>query len=175
MQNTSAVICPLLGLARYYPLSEDFVVKGGGGGEHNKYCRIIMVYISWFIDAWLIPLSLSTWGLHQRLELNSQCVRACVTTVRLEIHTNLYVEFQVLIHGKYMFENVLWDPGDDSHSLGIMKIPLREERDLIRTCEWRAGIKCRPWDELSGENSKRKESREAFDLKRNRVVSQREL
>lgn len=35
--------------------------------------------------------------------------------------------------------------------------------------------KCRPWDELSRENSKIKESREAFDLKRNRVVSQREL
>lgn len=40
------------------------------GEKHNKYCRIIMVYISWFIDAWQIPLSQTMWGLHQRPELN---------------------------------------------------------------------------------------------------------
>lgn len=52
----------------------------------------------------------------------------------LEILTNLYVEFEVFIHGKYMFEYVLRDPGDDSHSFGIVEAPLPEERDEQRAC-----------------------------------------
>lgn len=52
----------------------------------------------------------------------------------LEILTNLYVEFKVFIHGKYMFKYVLGDPGDDSHSFRIMEAPLPEEKDELRAC-----------------------------------------
>lgn len=41
------------------------------------------------------------------------------------LYTNLYMEFKVLVHGEYMFKNVLSDAGYDSHSLGIVEVPLQ--------------------------------------------------
>lgn len=61
------------------------------------------------------------------------------TQTQMMGHTNLYVEFQVFIHGKYMFKNVLRYPRNDSHPLGIMKVSLKEERAQTRACYWSAG------------------------------------
>lgn len=56
-------------------------------------------------------------------------------------NTNLNVEFQVLIHGKYMFEDVFCDAWDDSHLLGIVQVSLwrQETGDGKEECEWRVG------------------------------------
>lgn len=52
-----------------------------------------------------------------------------------ESHTNLDVELQVLVHGKYMFKYVLRYPGDDSHPFGIVKAPLPEESRRVESAQ----------------------------------------
>lgn len=42
----------------------------------------------------------------------------------MEMNPNLDVELQVLIHAKDMVEDVLCNPGDDAHLIGVMQLPL---------------------------------------------------
>lgn len=94
----------------------------------------------------------------------------------MQANTNLYMKLQILIHGKYMFKNVLGDPGNDSHSLGIMKLPLQQaERLTISVCVctniW---IKDTFW-RIRQRIEKGGEHKGFFNLKMARAVSQREL
>lgn len=78
---------------------------------------------------------------------------------RTEVRTNLYVELQVLVHGKYMFKYVLRYPGDDSHAFGIVKAPLPEESRRVESAQ-RRGINAEP--ETQRAQAEWKQNRQSF-------------
>lgn len=78
---------------------------------------------------------------------------------RAVVRTNLYVELQVLVHGKYMFKYVLRYPGDDSHAIGIVKAPLPEESRRVESAQ-RRGINAEP--ETQRAQAEWKQSRQSF-------------